>query len=170
MVKFLKFVLFIIIMAFAFALGVRFSDSFKGKMGNLGDDELKIEAEMDKAFDNVKKETETTDDMPLEAINPLTEEEKNEVNNTTEVIPEYVNIEITEPMDGVSDNAQPEATTQNVENLNVQDNNVAPVQEAMPKQPVQAPAPTPVAPATANQNAQQAPVQANKPVNTQVIK
>ena len=162
MVKFLKFVLFIIVIAFAFALGVKFSDSFKGNMGNLREDEIKIETEMDKAFNDIKKEV--RDDIPVETAHPLTDEEKNEVNSTSDTMPEYVDIEIVEPMDGVIDNTQIETTNQNVGNLNTQDGNTAPVDNAIPVQPTQAPVQPAQAPA--NQNAQPVPAQAKQPTNT----
>ena len=194
MVKFLKFVLFIIVIAFAFALGVKFSDSFKGSMGNLREDEVKIETEMDKAFNDIKKEV--RDDIPAETAHPLTDEEKNEVNSTSDTMPEYVDIEIVEPMDGVIDNTQIKTTNQNVENSNTQDGNAAPADNTVPAQPAQVPvqpaqapaqpvpAPAPVAPASApvapvpapvvqqpspapaNQNAQPVPAQAKQPTNT----
>lgn len=159
MIKFLKFVLFVIVVAFAFALGVKFSDSFKGNIGNLRDDEVKIENEMDKAFNEVKKEV--RGDVSTEVARPLTEEERNEVNRATETMPEYVDIEIVEPMDGVIDNTQVETTTP--------DNAVVPTQSTTSGQPNQVPAqpnqvPAPVAPAPAKIQ-QPVPAQAKQPTN-----
>ncbi len=51
MIKFLKVILFLVAFAFAFALGVRFSDSFKGKFGNGEEAEIKVEEEMKRVFD-----------------------------------------------------------------------------------------------------------------------
>ena len=55
MVKLLKFILFIILMAFSFALGVRFSDSFKNSPLVKGSDSAKTEEEMKKAFDGIEE-------------------------------------------------------------------------------------------------------------------
>jgi len=123
MVKFLKLVLFIIIIAFAFALGVRFSDSFKNNVGNLKEDELRIETEMDKAFDNLKNDV--RDDTSIDAETSLTEAEKDEVNNTSDAMPDYIDIEIPEPMDGVIDDTGSKSAVHS-NSLNSQDSNALP--------------------------------------------
>ncbi len=108
MIKFLKFVLFVVIIAFAFALGVKFSGSFKGDVGNLHDDELVIKDEMDKAFNDTKEEIYRVMDrhdmeeerQPLtHEDRPLTEEEKNEVKNIDN--PDFEDINVIEPMDNI---------------------------------------------------------------------
>ncbi len=113
MVKFLKFVLFVIILAFAFALGVKFSDSFKGNVGNLNDDEINIENEIDKSFNDAKEELyRVVDNHDVDNNAPLTEEEKNDVKNIE--APEYVDIEVVQPMDNIDD---AEINSNNMENM-----------------------------------------------------
>lgn len=63
MVKFLKFVLFLVVVAFSFALGVKFSDSFKGTSTKVEKTEVKIEEEMKKAFDNNEGQINNNNDI-----------------------------------------------------------------------------------------------------------
>lgn len=147
MIKFLKFVLFIIVIAFAFALGVKFSDSFKGNLGNLGNDEIKVETELEKVFSEAKEEIK--DKTSPEA--PLTDEEKDLVNTTTETMPEFVDIEMIEPMDGVGEVTQGE--------INIQENVGGTTQNAPVPTTQNAPAPVVQQPTV---------TPAQQPVNNQV--
>ena len=117
MIKFLKFLLLVIVIAFAFALGVRFSDSFKGTMGNLKSDEKELEAEIKDTFassknKDVKKEA-TADNSNDGSLNVV---EKKESSNNSDVNSDYANVEVVESMDGVNS----EVSDSNVQ---VQDSN-----------------------------------------------
>ena len=150
MVKFLKFILFIVIIAFSFALGVRFSDSFKNNLGSFKNDEIKVESEMNKTFNNLDNEVRkiTNNDEREVEVAPLTEEEKNDVMNQSETMPKYVDIEIIEPMDGVapmpadsvsnSDTQQPAPMNPNAQTVQNTDSQVS--TQPATVEPVQTPA------------------------------
>ena len=119
MVKFLKFVLFVVVMAFSFALGVKFSDSFRV---NMPDDQLSVEKEMNDAFSGTSIETQEI--IETNDANPVSEEEKQEIENA--VVPDYVGMEIVEkqPMDNINEaeiNSVP-----NIDNVDTPENPSAP--------------------------------------------
>ena len=102
MIKFLKLLLFIVIVVFAFTLGVKFSDSFKTVTGNLQDDEMNIKQEIDKAFNDTKEEIyKVVNRKDMQEETPLSEEEKEEVKNIE--TQEFNGIDVAEPMAGITE-------------------------------------------------------------------
>lgn len=169
MVKFLKFILFVIIIVFAFALGVKFSDSFKGslQMGtpvNPNETQIKIETEMDKAFDN------TNIGVPAQGGNvdviPLTDTERNQINDgTQQPVIEYIDIDVMESMDNIPNTISPNTNTQVAPNVPTPATPNAPVVPTVPTTPT-APNTVPTAPNTVPaQN--KAPTQVPPTVNKQ---
>lgn len=100
MVKVLKFILFIVIIAFSFALGVKFSYLFNGNVLTVNNEDTIIQTEMNRTFENVEPQTFNPANVETQ---PLTDSEMNEVNNVSNepVAIEYVDIESVEPMDNV---------------------------------------------------------------------
>lgn len=106
MIKILKIALFLVSIAFAFTLGVKFSDSFKGKFNDNEDAEISVEDEMKKTFDENEQKNNAID-VEQQDNNALDTEQNNELNPTgTEeqpVVQDNTGMEVTEPMpmDGV---------------------------------------------------------------------
>ena len=160
MVKFLKALLFFIIVLFAFSLGVKYSYLFTKA-------DLNILTEADITFsdeDNTPQQIEqkiVIEDIPTET-KPLTEAEQNEIDTLNNTMPDFngmneeVGNELNDPVnpapmnngENYLDNMNNNSTnpTQQVNNNTVQNNNVAPQQPTTTNQ---------AQPQNANNNVQQ---------------
>ena len=113
MIKFLKFILFLVILAFAFALGVRFSETFKGNFGNLNDDEISVQENVEKSFNDVKDELDKNiekEETIKDENTPLTEDEKRDVQNVENS--EFVDINTDESIN-IDQQQEQQPNTQN---------------------------------------------------------
>ena len=148
MVKLLKFVLFLVVMVFSFALGVKFSDSFKGNVSN-SSEAVSVQDEMNGAFD--PKSVEGQNGAEVQDANPVTDQERQDVENAA--VPGYVD---GQPVDNQNmdnlDEVDTEASAQNAGNVPVAPAQVAPTAPTAPAQVA------PVAPVAPTAPAQVAPV------------
>lgn len=123
MVNFLKFLLFLVMMAFSFSLGVRFSDTFKGKFGNAENIEIQAESAIDDIAKDSKEKIEEIKDE-LEEEQEQNVEENNEENveqnleNKEENTEKSITNDFEEPisMDGIEEGIYQEENIKTIEN------------------------------------------------------
>lgn len=122
MIKFLKTLLFVVIMIFSFALGVKYSYLFsKGDLNILNETDILFGGKQGNRNTDVNNQEETEkiviEEAPAE-LSPLTDEEKNDIENLNAGMPDFEGIEetsnggeqtgaeidVSEPMDGINNN------------------------------------------------------------------
>ena len=124
MVGFLKFLLFLVLMAFSFSLGVRFSDTFKGKFGNAENIEIQAESAIDditkdseEKIEEIKEELEEEPEQNIEEN--IEQNLENKVENTEKTI---IN-DFEEPisMDGIEEGVYNQDNDKKIENEMIDD-------------------------------------------------
>ena len=124
MVGFLKFLLFLVLMAFSFSLGVRFSDTFKGKFGNAENIEIQAESTIDditkdseEKIEEIKGELEEEPEQNIEEN--IEQNLENKVENTEKTI---IN-DFEEPisMDGIEEGVYNQDNDKKIENEMIDD-------------------------------------------------
>ena len=122
MIKFLKTLLFIVIMIFSFALGVKYSHLFlKGDLNIFNETDILFDDKQANQNTDVNNQEETEkiviEEAPAE-LSPLTDEEKNDIENLNAGMPDFegidestngdeqtgAEIDVSEPMDGINNN------------------------------------------------------------------
>ena len=122
MIKFLKTLLFVVIMIFSFALGVKYSYLFsKGDLNILNETDILFGGKQGNQNTDVNNQEETEkiviEEAPAE-LSPLTDEEKNDIENLNAGMPDFegidestnggeqtgAEIDVSEPMDGINNN------------------------------------------------------------------
>lgn len=122
MIKFLKTLLFVVIMIFSFALGVKYSYLFsKGDLNILNETDILFGGKQGNQNTDVNNQEETEkiviEETPAE-LSPLTDEEKNDIENLNASMPDFdgidessnsgeqtgAEIDVSEPMDGINNN------------------------------------------------------------------
>ena len=124
MVGFLKFLLFLVLMTFSFSLGVRFSDTFKGKFGNTENIEIQAESTIDditkdseEKIEEIKGELEEEPEQNIEEN--IEQNLENKVENTEKTI---IN-DFEEPisMDGIEEGVYNQDNDKKIENEMIDD-------------------------------------------------
>ena len=97
MIKFLKTLLFIVIMIFSFALGVKYSHLFlKGDLNIFNETDILFDDKQANQNTDVNNQEETEkiviEEAPAE-LSPLTDEEKNDIENLNAGMPDFDGID-----------------------------------------------------------------------------
>ena len=119
MINFLKFLLFLVLMAFSFSLGVRFSDTFKGKFGNAENIEIQAESAIDDiAKDSEKKIEEIKEELEEEQEQNIEENIEQNLENKVENTEKTITNDFEEPisMDGVEEGIYQEENIKTIQN------------------------------------------------------
>ena len=119
MVGFLKFLLFLVLMTFSFSLGVRFSDTFKGKFGNAENIEIQAESAIDDiAKDSEEKIEEIKEELEEEQEQNIEENIEQNLENKVENTEKTITNDFEEPisMDGVEEGIYQEENIKTIEN------------------------------------------------------
>ena len=148
MIKFLKTLLFIVIMIFSFALGVKYSHLFlKGDLNIFNETDILFDDKQANQNTDVNNQEETEkiviEEAPAE-LSPLTDEEKNDIENLNAGMPDFegidestnadeqtgAEIDVSEPMDGINNNelensVNPDNSVENNTNNTVDTTNTA---------------------------------------------
>lgn len=119
MVGFLKFLLFLVLMTFSFSLGVRFSDTFKGKFGNAENIEIQAESTIDDiAKDSEEKIEEIKEELEEEQEQNIEENIEQNLENKEENSEKTITNDFEEPisMDGVEEGIYQEENIKTIQN------------------------------------------------------
>ena len=123
MVGFLKFLLFLVLMTFSFSLGVRFSDTFKGKFGNTESIEIQAESTIDditkdseEKIEEIKEELEEEQEQNIEEN--IEENIEQNIENKVENTEKTITNDFEEPisMDGVEEGIYQEENIKTIQN------------------------------------------------------
>lgn len=124
MVGFLKFLLFLVLMAFSFSLGVRFSDTFKGKFGNAENIEIQAESAIDDiAKDSEEKIEEIKEELEEEPEQNIEENIEQNLENKVENTEKTIINDFEEPisMDGIEEGVYNQDNDKKIENEMIDD-------------------------------------------------